>query len=265
VIPIKTFFPELASKPTFVLTGDQDWAPDWALAAMLSLAETEGVPLHLFVTNKSPSMAQPPAEDLTLGIHPNFLPNSTHGASDDAVIDSCQALVPGATSFRCHAFCENTHIIRKLVARGFIADSNLLAFLQPGLVPIVHGAGLLRFPVFLEDDVFLHWARSDLDVSHATCFLCTPGIKILNFHPSLVALNAPSFAYYEARREMLASGADARAERFEGRGVETILRSLIAAARQAGYEFTSFPALVDAAYNEVPGDLYPWPGRPTVQ
>lgn len=261
---INTFFPELASKPTFVLTGDQDWAPDWALTAMLALAETEDIPFHLFVTNPSPSIAQQPAADLTLGIHPNFLPSSTHGTSDDAVIDSCQALVPGAKSFRCHAFCENTHIVRKLVARGFIADSNLIAFLQPGLVPIVHGAGLLRFPVFLEDDVFLQWASSDLDICQATRFLCTPGIKILNFHPSLVALNAPSFAYYDAQREMLAGPEDARAERFEGRGVETILRSVIAAVRQAGYEFTSFPALVDAAYSEVPEDLYSWPGRPNV-
>lgn len=261
VTSINNFFPELTAKPTFVLTGDQDWAPEWALAATLALAETEGVPFHLFVTNTSPSITGAPTTDLTLGIHPNFLPGSTHGESDDAVIDSCQALVPSARTFRCHAFCENTHIIRKLAARGFIADSNLLAFLQPGLIPIVHGAGLLRFPVFLEDDVFLQWASSDLDIRQATHLLCTPGLKILNFHPSLVALNAPTFAYYEERRAMLFDGEDTQAERFEGRGVETILRDVIAVVREAGYDFTSFPSLVDATYNAMPDDLYAWPGR----
>ena len=260
VNPINNFFPELTAKPTFVLTGDQDWAPEWALAATLALAESEGVPFHLFATNASPSITGP-ATNLTLGIHPNFLPGSTHGETDDAVIDSCQKLVPDASSFRCHAFCENTYIIRKLVARGFTADSNLLAFLQPGLVPIMHGAGLLRFPVFLEDDVFLEWASPDLDTSQATHLLCTPGIKILNFHPSLVALNAPSFAYYDSRRKMLFGAADTQIERFAGRGVETILRDLIAVIREAGYDFTSFPSLVDAAYDAVPDDLYTWPGR----
>jgi hypothetical protein len=242
-----------------VLTGDQDWAPDWALSEMLAIAESEGVPFHLFVTNSSPSIAQT-AAGVTLGLHPNFLPGSTHGASEDAVIDATLALVPDARSFRCHSFVESTQILRKLVARGLFADSNLLAFLQPGLTPIVHGAGLLRFPVFLEDDVFLQWAGSEISTRQLTRLLCTPGIKVLNFHPSLVALNAPSLAYYDAQRPALYGPGNVRAERFQGGGAQSVLRTVISEVRRAGFDFTSFPELVDAACGELPEDLYSWPG-----
>ena len=62
----------------FALTGDQDWTPDWALEATLDLAAAHGVPFHLFVTNHSPLLSHP---SVTLGIHPNFLEGSTHGAT----------------------------------------------------------------------------------------------------------------------------------------------------------------------------------------
>jgi len=124
----------------------------------------------------------------------------------------------------------------------------------------VHGSGLLRFPVFLEDDVFLQWALPDLNTHQASTLLCTPGLKILNFHPALVALNAPSFAYYDAQRKTLFGKGDSQCERFRGRGVETVLRELIAAVRHAGFGFTAFPDVVEAAYRSAPDGLYGWPG-----
>jgi hypothetical protein len=196
---------------------------------------------------------------VSLGIHPNFLPGSTHGASTAEVIAACRTLVPDARSFRCHAFSESTHVLRALVDQGYVADSNLLSFLQPALVPVVHGAGLLRLPVFLEDDVLLHWANEDLDLAPVLERLFTPGLKILNFHPALVALNAPSLEFYELRRARLYSGALTLSDRYEGRGIETVLRQLIAAVRDAGSEFTSFPAAVAEAYAELPENLYSWP------
>ncbi len=246
-----------------MLTGDQDWAPEWALEAMLDLVAEERVPYHLFVTNPSPAVrrAAPPPQGLTLGIHPNFLAGSTQGGSEDEVIDHCLGLVPGATTFRTHAFCESSRILRRLAARGLRADSNLLSFLQPGLVPVVLGAaGILRFPVFLEDDVLLDWAAPDLALEPLLALLLTPGLKILNFHPTFVALNAPSLAYYEERREALfASPRPQPEEPFAGRGVQSVLREIVRAVRAAGHEFTPFPDLVAGAQLDAPAP-YGWPG-----
>jgi hypothetical protein len=76
--------------------------------------------------------------------------------------------------------------------------------LQPGLVPLLHVVGLLRFPVFLEDDVLLRWAGGVPRVEELKDHLLTPGLKILDFHPSLVGLNARSLDDYEDGRAALA-------------------------------------------------------------
>jgi hypothetical protein len=261
-------FAEFLDEPTFVLTSDQDWAPDWALSAMLEIVADHDVPLHLFVTNESePLRGERPAR-MTLGIHPNFLADSTQGASPDEVIDFCLAIVPGADTFRSHAISDNNHILLNLARRGFVADSNLATFLQPGLAPVIHSTGLLRFPIFFEDDVFLWWASPDLEPALLRPLLLAPGLKVLNFHPAFVAINAPSVDYFDARRRSLfgPAGAHTQIEPYAGRGVARLLVDLIDTVRGAGFDFISFPELtararacVDRAY---PDGLYRWPCDP---
>lgn len=245
-----------------MLTADQDWAPDWALEVMLDLAAVAEVPLHLFVTNESPALSAAQSTSVSLGIHPNFLPGSSHGKTEDEIILNCLRLVPGATSFRCHAHHENSRILSKLVEYGLVAGSNPLCFLQPGLLPLIQGTGLLRFPVVLEDDIFLRWAQPSLDITLALRLMLTPGIKVLDFHPALVALNAPSLDYYNLRRDCLYGRSERRDDRYPGRGVATVLAELIEAVKAAGHRFVSFTSLVDRAYTalmaEFPTGLYDW-------
>jgi hypothetical protein len=255
-------FDEFLADPVFVLTADQDWAPEWALEAMLELVAADEIPLHLFVTNESPALRDRLPASASLGIHPNFLPGSSHGSTDDEVIANCLELVPGATSFRCHAHHENSRILFKLADYGLRAGSNPLCFLQPGLLPLIQGTGLLRFPVVLEDDIFLHWAQPSLDTTLALRMMLTPGIKVLDFHPSLVALNAPSLDYYTAHRDSLYGCGRRRCAPYPGRGVATVLAELIHAVKHAGHGFVSFTSLVDRAYDALsaafPGGLYGW-------
>jgi hypothetical protein len=263
-------FAEFLEKPTFVLTADQDWAPDWALNSMLDIVATHDVPLHLFITNQSNALHDGPLPNMTLGIHPNFLPGSTHGTSTDEIIDFCLAIVPDANTFRCHALTESSKILLNLAGRGFIADSNLVTFLQPALAPVIHGIGLLRFPIFLEDDVFMWWTDSELRFETIASLLFTPGLKVLNFHPALVGINAPSIDYYDERRPTLFGPPSAR-ERikpYAGRGVATLLVDLIETVRRAGFAFTPFPELIaktqaclDQAF---PDGLYRWPHAPGI-
>jgi hypothetical protein len=266
--PLDNPFAEFLDGPIFVLTGDQDWAPDWALSAMLEIVAAHDVPLHLFVTNESPALASRRPTNMTTGIHPNFMAGSTHGTSAEAIIDFCLGLVPDANTFRSHAFSENSHILLNLASRGFVADSNLVTFLQPRLVPVIHGAGLLRFPVFLEDDVFLWWASPDLQLTALTSLLFSPGLKVFNFHPSLVGINTPSVDYTDLRRPLLYGSADAQTpiEPYAGRGVATLLVDLIDAIRGAGFDFTPFPQLVSRARacldRGLPDGLYRWPHAP---
>lgn len=235
---------ELASEPTFVLTGDQDWAPDWTLELMISLAGEHDVPLHLFVTNEAAPLRAP---GVSLGIHPNFLPGSSHGSDPAAVIEHCQDLVPGATTARTHAFTESTHWLAELARAGVTVDSNLCVLLQPDLVPLLHVTGLLRLPVFLEDDVVLRWSPHVPAITDIEPWLFKPGLKILNFHPALVGINAHSAEHYESARTDLFGGSAAGRFDHAERGICDLLGELIEAVHQRGLRFVSFPAVAQRA------------------
>lgn len=238
---------ELAAEPIFVLTGDQDWAPPWALQRELEVARAADAPLHIFVTNGDPLVSAPP-DGLSLGIHPNFLRGSSHGVEPSAVVEHCLALVPQATTARSHAFAESTPWLAELARRGIRADSNGCTMLQSGIVPVPHASGLLRFPVFLEDDVLLRWAGRVPSVEELLPYLTEPGLKILNFHPVLVALNARTpqdYLDFKQRSRCGAAGEDpASHPRLHGRGVADLLDELLAYVRRERRPLLALPELV---------------------
>ena len=217
-------------------TTDIEWSPDWAIRDLFELADEHGVPLTPFLTHRSEYLMRRLLEgDATdVGVHPNFLPGSTHGASMDEVIATTKALWPAAVSFRSHCFYDDTRMVRKMAEHGFRYDSNLFAFLQPMLAPLRTVADTVRFPVFWEDDVHsgagLPW---DLDTLQAA--FDAPGLKVVNVHPLRVALNVPDESFHESHRRLgSAVDVDARAESHRGRGTRTFLAHLFAYATSGG-------------------------------
>ena len=235
---------ELASEPVVVLTGDQDWAPTWATQRQLEIARRHEVPLHLFITHDDPLVREPP-DGLTLGLHPNFLPGSTHGDDPAAIVEHCLRLVPGATTARCHHFTESTAWLAELARRGVRAHSADGTLLQAGLVPGLHLSGMLRVPVFLEDDVLLHWAGRVPTVDELRPFLLTPGLKLLSFHPAHVGINSRDEADYAAARSALYG--DGEPPSHGGRGCADLLDELLVETRAQGLRVIGFPELVDRA------------------
>ena len=216
-------------------TTDIEWAPDWAIRDLFTLADEHGVPLTPFLTHRSEYLASRfGMRDLVssgdVGLHPNFLPGSTHGATVDEVIASTKALWPDSVSFRSHCFYDDTRMLRKMAESGFRYDSNFFAFLQPMLAPLRTVAGTVRLPVFWEDDVHsgnqLPWDAGPLRAAFGT-----PGLKIVNVHPLRVALNVPDEGFHESHRPLWTSvDVDARAEAFRGKGTRTYLEELFAHA-----------------------------------
>ena len=72
-----------------VVTSDQDWAPEWAVVALLEFAASLDLRLHVFRTNPSPALDKAvDAGVITQGWHPNFRPHSSHGPTPSDVISS---------------------------------------------------------------------------------------------------------------------------------------------------------------------------------
>jgi hypothetical protein len=71
-----------------LLTLDIDWAPDAAIDFVAEILVSRGVKATWFVTHDSPGVRRLRARpDLfELGIHPNFLPGSSHGRSGEGAL-----------------------------------------------------------------------------------------------------------------------------------------------------------------------------------
>jgi hypothetical protein len=233
----------------------------------LAHVEAAGVPVHLFVTNRSKVVEKGSRDGtLTVGAHPNFIPGSSHGSTPEEVVATCRSLVPDARTFRSHSYAEDAKTLALLLEAGFETDSNLCLFLQPNLVPLIHATGLLRLPVFLDDDSLLLWDQGgDLDLKPMARALTTPGLKILNFHPTLFALNAPSVGHYEENREAVYGPAADELAPYQGRGLAKVLDELIELIGAAGRRFRSFPEIADEVWRDLRAledpALYGWVTR----
>ena len=248
--------PDYFSQPVFVLTFDLEWAPEAAVAFLLNRVAAAGIVPHVFVTHASAVLARAAAEGRAeLGIHPNFLPNSTHGTGIDPVIDSVLAVAPEARSWRSHSFVDSTPLSLRMVERGILYDSNLCLFLQPNLFPLEHHSGLLRFPVFWEDDS--HWRREpDWEFSRFEARFFDPGLKVINIHPLNFALNVPSQQFYDRIRGIQpGEQEDMCAYAYPGKGTATFVADLVAAVDRRGHRFTTLETLY--RHHREPASLAP--------
>jgi hypothetical protein len=167
---------------TFIFTSDLDWNPEWAIRELIRVFKEYKVPLTLFLTHDS-QVAKTEYDNSQMrrhaGVHPNFCDGSTQGNTPSQILEYCKALWPTAISYRCHRYYVNPQI-QRLLATTYKYDSNLLLFLQENIRPFHDANGLMRFPVFWEDDV--HFSTGlPFSVEALKPKLLTEGLKIFNF------------------------------------------------------------------------------------
>ncbi len=187
-----------------VLTFDVDWAADFMLDAMARELIERRVMATWLVTHESPAIDRLRGHpDLfELGIHPNFLEGSSHGDTVSEVLQTCMAMVPEATTMRSHALVQSSPILKQVIETTQIrCDSSLLLPDMENIRPVgfPHAEGpLMRVPYFWEDDVEMlrpnpRWALAEYDSG--------PGLRVFDFHPAHVYLNAVnSGPYHQLRR-----------------------------------------------------------------
>ena len=215
----------------FCFTSDVDWAPESAIAKTIDVFKRLDLPATFFVTHQSKVISREfRGRNERVGVHPNFLHGSTHGDTIEDQVKTARELWPGAKAFRAHAYYDNTLVLRAMYASGFEYDSNSFEFMQPYISPLLHHTGLVRFPVFWEDDI--HGEGHEFRLSEIRGNLEKPGLKVFNFHPLWVSLNIPSVESY--RKNKFLAGAEHRADAvidgraFVGRGALTFLEEVAA-------------------------------------
>lgn len=182
------------------LTLDVDWAPDFMIDAAADALLAREVRATWFVTHDSPAIERLRAEPqlFELGIHPNFLAGSSHGATPSEVVAHCAALVPGARAVRTHCLMQSTPLHDELL-RGSGVEIDVSLFLPHAthVEPVVQwspAGRLLRLPYVWQDNMEMYspqprWSMDGL--------LDPPGLRIFDFHPVHVWLNSAAFEPYE--------------------------------------------------------------------
>jgi len=193
--------------PRAALTLDVDWAPDFMIDDAAQALIERGVRATWFVTHASPAVERlRERPDLfELGLHPNFLPGSSHGATPEAVVAHCAALVPGARAVRTHCLLQSTPL-HDVLLRGSDVEVDVSLFLPHAThveaVEQWSPAGrLVRLPYVWQDNMEMYAPRAQWSTA---ALLDPPGLRIFDFHPVHVWLNSASFDPYERLKASVA-------------------------------------------------------------
>ncbi len=203
------------------LTFDLDWAPDFVLEDLRQLLLPHHLPSTVFCTHESPAVrALISAPEYETAIHPNFLVDRP----PELVLSESLARFP-AKGVRNHVLYFHSRLLPLFHRQGIEYFSNDLLFLQPGLRPFFDWSGLLRLPIYWQDDVHCIYYRDQFrpELLH----LGQPGLKVLNFHPIHVFLNTRNFNDYGAAKPDQNDPDRLRRHRNSGPGIRTLLCELL--------------------------------------
>jgi len=188
----------------FILTLDVDWAPDFIIEHIAKILVSQKVKATWFITHASPALdfLRSNSELFELGIHPNFLPNSTQGTNPDEVLKYCMALVPEAISMRTHAGVQSIPLLNKIMTSTPISlDSSIYLPHIEDIQPISYWSQekeLLRIPIFWEDDLEMERPDGCWTLEALTHF--KGGLKVFDFHLIHIYLNSREMIQYQKLR-----------------------------------------------------------------
>lgn len=209
-----------------LLSFDTDWAPAFVLEEVVALLDN--IPATFLVTDADAAATLSRHRHLELGIHPNFMPGSSHGNDRKGIVKHIMGLVPGARVSRSHNLCQDTTILDILVSAGIEYDLSLLEYHNPNPRPFRYWNGLIRVPYNLEDDVLCQRG----DSFRAADWVGACQHLFCDFHPIHIYLNTENMKRYEGLRS-LGPLAQVRAEDLKmhinrtGPGLRTLFCQLI--------------------------------------
>lgn len=215
------------------ITCDIEWAHPEVLNYLLQLLDERNIGATLFCTH---SGIDAPRHELAL--HPNFslsgdsvraLRQRLTTLTDDEllrhVVETTRAWYPDAVGVRGHRQFFDSALLPMYRKAGLQYDSSCYLPFLSHLAPAMKPHDILELPIYFIDYSDLADPRTGLKVSGLK--LSQPGLKVLDFHPNLVYLNASSLPQYVATKAFYHDPERLLAARNPGRGVGTLFVELL--------------------------------------
>jgi hypothetical protein len=182
-----------SAESLILFTLDVDWVPDKVLSFALEFFKEKGLPVTVFATHKT-EVLEAPGEGVEVAIHPNLFGKDQHGLE----LKGLKEIFPAARGFRTHGLFEYYDLLALAKDIGMEYDSNLLLYRCQGIKPFRHPSGIVRIPMFWEDDDhFTFESFWDPEMLR----LESPGLKVLAFHPIHLRLNTIAPEQYQLAKE----------------------------------------------------------------
>lgn len=176
-----------------VVTIDLDWAPELAIIETLDILQGQGITPTVFATHRSPCI-EDCMNDIEVGLHPFFHPESSHGGTIDEVVETVLSIPHNIPAFRCHRFGSCNESKKALVAAGMKFSSNTCTDMDY-VPPFRDRFGLTEIPIFLEDGGFL-WNKRPLSIGPSLRNSLNSSLPhVILIHPMHFAINTPHFDY----------------------------------------------------------------------
>lgn len=200
---MKKWQDKIQQENLFAFTMDLDWASEACIEYTLKFFIENNFPLTIYCTHESNIIKKYWKNNLIhLGIHPNFLNDSSQGKTYKEIVDYLFKLYPDAITMRCHRWFSDNDIYELLLPRGILFDSNEITLMDI-VPPHLHRSGIISFPVFWEDGAYL-WHNMNLDYNKSVKPIFNRiGLKVINFHPFHFALNTPFFSWTRKLKDSL--------------------------------------------------------------
>jgi hypothetical protein len=218
------------------LTIDVDWACPEVLADLVHLLDERKLPGTFFCTHTG---IEVPGHERAL--HPNFrhrgdtmrrlrqergdLAQLSEPAIYEYVVKATLEFCPEARGVRGHSLLYDSLLLPIYGSVGLEYDSSYLLPLTRGLHPVYKECDLLEIPIYANDHFLLKAGAKDLRISLLQ--LDQPGLKVCQFHPNMIFLNAATDAHYQEARADYHNPERLRQRRHKGRGVRDLFLDLL--------------------------------------
>ncbi len=219
------------------LTIDVEWANDEVLSDILNLLNERELRATFFCTHSGINVT-----GHERAIHPNFKCNGdaiqklTQNAGDtlkdftdmmryEYVVQLTKDFCPEAVGVRAHnLFCDSA-LLPIYTRMGLEYDSSYSLPFAPGLSPIWKEYDILEMPIYYMDYIDSMHQMSGFSLEGLR--MDQPGMKVFDFHPNMVFLNASTEAQYLESKPFYHDYEHLLSLRRSGLGIRTLFIELL--------------------------------------
>jgi hypothetical protein len=231
-------WPAGLDRHTLCFTIDVEWAAPEVLDDLRGLFDQFGIRATFFITHAG---VEVPGHER--GLHPNFrrdgdtirLFHKSRGSDANAtdeeihqhVMETTLTFAPESKGLRTHSLYYDSTLLPLYKKLGLEYDCSYQMPMVQDLRPFWRPHDVIAIPTYFADHFDIMCSATQFEVDRLG--LDRPGIKVFDFHPNIIYLNASSNAHYMATKGFYHDHERLLADRERGKGARTLLLDLLEA------------------------------------